>query len=183
MLKLDQSNACCYVLTFKEGLLSPIAHDLRVRVTSFGIELNDAEPSVVASFDTASLRVETALRDGVENPQALSAADKDKIAAQIRDEVLHARKFPQATFRSSSAAARADGGYDIRGELSLHGVTRTIAPRTALVEGKQVLALTLHQPDFGIDPYKAMLGTLKVRADVEIRIEISTSELRGFQRA
>jgi len=30
----------------------------------------------------------------------------------------------------------------------------------------------LHQPDFGIRPYSAMLGTLRVDADVVVRVVI-----------
>lgn len=168
----DSSNAECFVLTFKEGLLSPIAHDLRLVVGKFSIEVDDANSALNASFDTGSLRVDTAMKDGVENPSALSDADKQKIAAQIREDVLHSAKHPSATFRSSAVSARADGGYDLSGELTLHGVTRPLQAQTRVVAGRQCLELTLHQPDFGITPYRAMLGTLKIRADVTIRITL-----------
>jgi polyisoprenoid-binding protein YceI len=172
MPSYDASNAECRVFTFKEGLLSPIAHDLRLIVGNFSIEVDDATHALSASFDTGSLRVDTPMKDGVENPSALSDADKQKIAAQIRDDVLHSAKYPNATFRSSSVIARADGGYDLDGELTLHGVTRPLQAQTRLVAGRQCLELTLHQPDFGITPYRAMLGTLKIRADVTVRITL-----------
>ena len=97
MTSYDSSTAECCVFTFKEGLLSPVAHDLRLRVTRFEIEVGDV---VNASFDATSLVVDAPMKDGRENPSALTAADKTKIAGQIRDDVLHASRHPQITFRS-----------------------------------------------------------------------------------
>jgi len=160
------------VFTFKEGLLSPVAHDLRLRITRFSLEVDAAASLVVASFDTNSLVVDCPMKDGAENPSALSAADKQKIAGQIRENVLHGSKHPEAIFRSSVVTARSDGGYDLNGELTLHGVTKPLGAQTRVVAGRQQLELRLHQPDFGITPYRAMLGTLKIQADVTIRIII-----------
>lgn len=170
MPRYDAHNADCFVFTFKEGLLSPIAHDLRLRVTSFAIEVDAVSNAVLASFDTSSLRVDAPMKDGTENPSALSAADKHKIAGQIREQILHSERYPQAQFRSSAVSPRADGGYDLRGELTLHGVARPIDAQTRAVAGRQQLELRLHQPDFGITPFRAMLGTLKIRADVLVRV-------------
>ena len=170
MATYDQNNAECFVFTFKEGLLSPIAHDLRIRITRFSIQVDEPQSSVVASFDTSSLVVDTPMKDGAENPSALSAADKEKIAGQIRDDVLHSAKHGQAEFRSTSVTARPDGGYDVSGELALHGVTRPLTAQTQLVAGRQQVELKLNQPDFGITPYRAMLGTLKIQPEVTIRI-------------
>src|SRR6188768_903091 len=114
MPSYDSQTADCFVFTFKEGLLSPVAHDLRLRVTKFSIEVDAASSSVVASFDTSSLRVDTPMKDGAENPTALSAVDKEKIAGQIREDVLHSSQHPEAKFRSSAVKARADGGYDLQ---------------------------------------------------------------------
>lgn len=172
MAHYDAHNAQCYVFTFKEGLLSPVAHDLRLVVGSFSVDVDAQAGSIVASFDTSSLSVDTPMKDGAENPSALSAADKAKIAAQIREEVLHSSKHPQASFRSSSLVQRPDGGFDVAGELTLHGVTRRIQGSTQLVSGRQQLELVLHQPDFGITPFKAMLGTLKIQPDVRVRVVV-----------
>lgn len=167
MTRYDASNASCFVFTFKEGLLSPVAHDLRLRITRFSI---DVAESLVATFDTASLVVDTPMKDGRDNPSALTAADKAKIAGQIREDVLHSSQYPDATFRSSRVAQRDDGGYDLEGQLTLHGVTRQLGAQTRLVEGRQHLELTLQQPDYGITPYRAMLGTLKIQPAVRLSI-------------
>lgn len=170
MPRYDSHNAECFVFTFKEGLLSPVAHDLRLRVGRFAIDVDETTQNVTASFDTNSLSVDTPMKDGAENPSALSAADSQKIAGQIREDVLHSARYPEVVFRGRIAAPRNDGGYDLQGELTLHGVTRPLVAHTRAVAGRQQLELTLHQPDFGVTPYRAMLGTLKIRADVTIRI-------------
>lgn len=170
MPEYDETRAECVVLTFKDGLLSPVAHDLRLLVTRFTVEVD--ETSVSARFDAASLVVDTPMKDGAPSPGALSAADKAKIAAQIREDVLHTAKFPEVLFRSRSLSQRADGGWDFSGDLALHGVTKWIAAHTRLVEGRQELELTLHQPDFDITPYRALFGTLKVQPGVKVRLRL-----------
>jgi polyisoprenoid-binding protein YceI len=170
MTTYTQDNADCFVFTFKEGLLSPIAHDLRLKVSRFSIQVDDASGAVTASFDTSSLSVDTPMKDGKENPSALSDADKEKIAGQVRDEVLHSNKFPEARFASRSVQKRADGGYDLEGELTLHGTTRPLKARTESTGGRQQLELTLNQPEFGITPFRAMMGTLKIQPAVTIRV-------------
>ena len=99
-----------------------------------------------------------------------SRQGQEQIATQIREEVLHSARHPEARFQSRSVERRADGGYDLAGDLALHGVTRLLQARTEAVGSGQQLDLTLHQPDFEIVPFRAMMGTLKIQADVKIRI-------------
>ena len=173
MPKYDQSQAECLVFTFKEGLLSKVAHDLKIRVTRFSADVRP--DSVRAEFDLSSLRVVEAMKDGSENPGALSEADKAKIAEQISNQVLHAGQHPTAVFSSRSVTPRADGGYSITGELALHGVAQAIRAETRAEAGRQVAEVELHQPSYGITPFKAMMGTLKVKADVIVRLSVPAS--------
>jgi len=170
MAKFDESQAECLVFTFKEGLLSKIAHDLKIRVTRWSVEVTPA--SVRAQLDLQSLRVVTAMKDGKENPDALSEADKTKIAEQIAQEVLHADRHPSAVFTARSLTPRGDGGYQMAGDLSLHGVTKSIVAESQPEGDRQVASIELHQPDYGITPFKAMMGTLKVKADVIVRVSV-----------
>ena len=38
--------------------------------------------------------------------------------------------------------------------------------------GRWVAEVLLHQPDFGVKPYSAMLGTLKIKPDVRVRVSV-----------
>lgn len=169
MRKLDASSAECLVFTYREGLLSAVAHDLRIRVTGFSIELDEAARTIRARADAASLRVECALRDGAELPGALSDANRKEIEASIAGSVLDAARHPEIRFSSSRVDERPDG-FDVEGALELHGQSRTVRVQIRRAGERDVAELTVHQPDFGIKPYSAMLGALRVRADVLVRV-------------
>ena len=62
MARHDASTAEVLVFTFKEGLLSPLAHDLKLRVTRFSLEVAETSDSVAAEFDPRSLVVLTAMK-------------------------------------------------------------------------------------------------------------------------
>ncbi len=167
----DASSAECLVLTYKEGLLSAIAHDLAIRVTSFDLDIDEGTLAVRARFDAASLRVVSAMKDGAPRADTLGDADKQKIEHSIAVDVLHVAEHPTILFASSSVVAEGDG-YRITGELTLHGRTRPLA-FLARAEGARLVAeVRLHQPDFGIKPYSAMLGTLKIKPDVTVRCSV-----------
>jgi polyisoprenoid-binding protein YceI len=168
MARFDATSAICEVFTFKEGLLSPVAHDLRIRATEILVEVDGA--SVSARIAAAGLRVVSAMRGDHEVPE-LSPKDKREIEETLREKVLDARRFPEIRFRST-AIREADSVARIEGALLLHGVERPIA-LTARAEGALWSAeVGLSQPDFGIKPYSAMLGTLKVKAGVRVRIRL-----------
>jgi polyisoprenoid-binding protein YceI len=172
MPRYTQNEAEALVFTFKDGLLSAVAHDLKVRITRFSLDFDPAAGKITAEFDPSSLRVINAVHDGSEDPKALSDADKDKIATQIQNEVLETGAHPKVTFTSTKVARRPDGGYSITGDLTLHGTTRPISAESRVEGGKQVAEVQLNQPDFGVVPFKAMMGTLKVKPEVRVRVAI-----------
>jgi hypothetical protein len=72
MKLFDQTTAVCQIFTFKEGILSTLAFDLRISVTSFVVELGDDDTVIEARFDAASLHVDFALSDGIEKRDLLN---------------------------------------------------------------------------------------------------------------
>jgi len=172
----DASTAECLVLTYKEGLLAAIAHDLEIRVERFDVDIDEAPLAVRARFDATSLRVVGALRDGAPHPDAISPSDRHQIERNIVDDVLHAREHASIVFVSSAVAAEGEG-FRVTGDLTLHGKTRPLT-LVARPEGDRMIAsVRLHQPDFGIRPYSAMLGTLKIKPDVTVRCSLPRASL------
>ena len=171
--RFHQDNADVLVFTFKEGLLSAVAHDLKIRVTRFSIHIDDDTRAIEATFDPRSLRVDTAMKDGAEAHGALSDSDRQKIEENILDDVLQPKKFPEIRFVSTSVAEDPEGtGYHVRGRLSLHGQTHEVT-FTSRTDGEgQVCEVKLHQPDFGIKPYSALLGTLKIKPELLVRVAL-----------
>src|SRR5688500_8387813 len=95
MARHDASTADCTVLTFKEGLLSAIAHDLEIRGGEFSVEIDDATRAIDARFDARSLRVVRAIGGNV------SEKDRAKIEGNIVADVLRADRFGEIRFRST----------------------------------------------------------------------------------
>jgi hypothetical protein len=175
MPRYDQDTAECLVYTFKDGLLAKVAHDLKIRVTRFSLQVDPTGPSVQGEFAASSLQVEAVMKDGREHAEDLSGADKAKITEQIRQHVLHSNRYPTIAFHSRAVSARADGGHHIEGLLDLHGVERLLSFDTRLLGDWQVAEIELQQPDFGITPFKAMMGTLKIKPELRVRVAIPKS--------
>lgn len=171
--RFHQDNADVLVFTFKEGLLSAIAHDLKIRVTRFSIDVDQATNAITATFDPASLEVVAAMKNGQEAPGSLSDPDRRKIEENIRNDVLQVKKYPEIRFASTSVEEDDATGYRVRGLLTLHGQTREVT-FTSRTDGEgQVAEVKIHQPDFGIQPYSAMLGTLRIKPDVLVRAALA----------
>jgi polyisoprenoid-binding protein YceI len=171
MLALDAGAVECRIFTFKEGALSALAHDLELRVTRLSLEL-EGQRRLRATFDARSLVVLHALRDGRPTTQ-LSAADRRKIEQTVTDDVLVVQRYPEIRFVGElqpveGAAPR--GAQTITGELTLHGRSRALSLRGEPHDGLLIVETTLYQPDYGIKPYSALLGALKIRPEVRVRL-------------
>lgn len=174
MPDFDPNSAECFVLTFKDGLLSPVAHDLKIKVGKFTLNIDGSK--VEGRWDARSLVVDTVMRDGREAPGVLGQRDMDKIAKTIREDVLSADRHAEIVFRSESVVVEGDLAK-IRGALTLAGRSKVIAVEARRDGARWVAEVVLHQPDFGIKPYSAMLGTLKIKPDVRVRVSVPADRL------
>lgn len=176
MAELDQDNADLSVFTFKEGLLSPVAHDLKLKVGRWSAHLDKGALgiAVTAAFDPSSIVVEGVMREGKVHTDVLGARDADKIARTIREEVLLTQRHPSISWRGKGVMV--NGVPRVDGEVTLAGKTKNVSSRVKK-EGKDevfwLIETTLHQPDFGIKPYTAMLGALKIKPDVVVTLRVS----------
>jgi len=161
----------CLVFTYKEGLLSRVAHDLKLRFERFKVTVDDETRAIDACFDCNSLRVVSAMKGGEPDGQALSAADKKKIEDAARKDVLKSKRYPRATFVAEDVTEDGDG-FVIRGELTLVGRTVGVLVHVAREGGRLVASARLNQPDFGIKPFSAMLGALKIQPGVDVRVSL-----------
>lgn len=168
MPTFDAQSGSCRVLTFKEGVLSAIAHDLELEVARWSLTVEEGR-RLSARFEAGSLRVLHAMHDGKPTNQ-LSASDRAKIEKTMREEVLGTARHPEIAF---TGEATADGaGFAISGTLTLCGKAKPISVQARPSGDRMVAEVTVHQPDFGIRPYSAMLGALKVRPNVVVRVSV-----------
>ncbi len=160
----------CHVFTFKEGMLSAMAHDLKIRVGKGTVTIGE-DDAIEATFDPASLSVVCARKEGRDAPGTLSGGDKKKIESNIAKDVLHSKKHPEIRFVSSSVTKDGESAT-ITGELTLHGQTKTITATATKSGDRWETEVAIHQPDYGIKPYTAMLGTLKVQPTVKVKLSL-----------
>lgn len=167
MIVLGPNRAEIRVFTFKEGLLSTMAHDLQLRLGRFEITWNPGTAAWWARVEASSVEVVSAMKDGREDQSALSAANKAEIQTNARKDVLHADKYNSVVFESTSVSEGA-----IVGKLTLNGVTREVRLSVRDEDGHRVGEARLDQRDFNIKPYTALLGTLKVQPEVLVRVKV-----------
>lgn len=159
------------IFTFKEGLLSRVAHDLRIHVEAFEVSLVDDR--IDARFDPASLRVDGAMRKNTLAPGVLDAADRRKIEDTIRDDVLGTRRYPEIRFEGrvdpSTRPLRIEGHLELVGQR--RPVSLTLSP-VVLGTGRWLRGRTTLVPSrWGIRPYRALAGALKLQDRVEVQVQ------------
>lgn len=171
MARYDAYNSECLLFSFKDGLLARLAHDLKLQVERFSIEVDDATQQIKATFDPSSIQVVCAQIDGRDDPSTLSKGDKKKIYDNVTKDVLRTRKHPEIRFDSTKVVERGEG-FAVEGTLQIYGKSRNIQTSVRVDGDRWVTELKLHQPDFGIKPFSAALGALKVKPDVLVRVSV-----------
>ena len=167
----DATAAECLIYTFKEGFLSRLAHDLKLGVTSLSVTVDTEPLAVRASFETRSVQVLCFRRDGRDDPTPLGALERSQIESNLHTDVLGSARFPTAQFVSTSITPSSDG-FVVRGALTLHGRTAEITAPVRRVADRYVASVTLRQTAFGIKPYSAALGSLKVRDELTVTLSV-----------
>jgi polyisoprenoid-binding protein YceI len=170
---LDASASHVAIHVGKAGLLSFAGHEhevvapaLRGRMSVDPGRLDDA--AVEVDFDAAALRV-----TGAGEP----AGDVAEVQrTMLGPECLDVARFPTIRFVSTAVTPAGDpedrGHLAIRGNLTLHGVTRAIVvPARVDFHGDTVEAtgtLTVRQTDFGIQPI-SKAGVVNVKNELDVR--------------
>ena len=170
-IRFDASNSAVLVSSYREGLLARVGHDVTFRVDRYYIDVDPNTLTVDAHFDATSLRLERATADG-KTPSDVSVKDRAEIESNAAKDVLKAGQFPEVHFQSTHVAPAGPGAYHVTGNLTLRGHTRQIQFATRSKNGSQVADIKINQPDFGIEQFKALLGTLKIRPDLDVRVEL-----------
>ncbi len=171
MARFDAYNSECLLFSFKDGLLARLAHDLKLQVERFSIEVDESTHQIKATFDPSSIQVVCAQTDGRDDPSTLSKGDKKKIYDNVTKDVLRIRKYPEIRFDSTNVVERGEG-FAVEGTLQMHGKSRNLQASVRAEGERWVTELHIHQPDFGIKPYTAALGGLKVKPDVLVRVSV-----------
>jgi YceI-like protein len=163
-------NARLTVSTKRTGAASKAGHDLRIEVGSWSATLDpDADPALTLTADSRSLRV----LEGTGGIQALDDDDRAGISQTIDEEVL---KGTPIEFKSTRVESDRGGNtVEVEGELDLFGSTHPVTFKLNVgFNGKMAGSAHVKQSDWGLTPYTALFGTLKVDDDVEVEIRADT---------
>lgn len=156
------------IYTFKEGLLSTVAHDLRLTLERWTIEVDD-DGAVKGRFHPATLRVDGPMRSGRLEVNGLSDKDRREIQGTVGEKLLHTARFPDVQLEGRVSGEGPRRAFE--GTLTLVGRT---APLRAAVEvnGARVTVEVELQPTrWGIAPYKALLGAIRLQDRVRVTLE------------
>jgi polyisoprenoid-binding protein YceI len=165
------------VFVGKAGLLSALGHDHIIAAKSFG-----GRAMVPASdLGQGSLEFEVEAKSLVVADQGISDKERNEIQEAMHAVVLETSRFPKIGFRSVSIANLKPSGegqsFTLNGDLTLHGVTRRVAvPVIVTITSERLRAtgeITIKQTDFGIKPYSAGLGSVKVKDAVKLSFAIT----------
>ncbi len=162
--KFGPDNATLTVETKRAGAAAKAGHDLVIEVTSWEatLEVGDT-PSLQLSADSTSLRV----REGTGGAKKLDEGDKEDIHKSIDQDVL---KQQDITFTSTSCE-QTNGGLTVSGDLELVGTTNPVSFELSADDGTLTGSATLKQSDWGIKPFSALFGALKVEDEVKVVVE------------
>ena len=158
-----------HVRTYREGLAQKVGHDLIIDVGEWQATVEVGEDgslsSVQLEVDPRSLQV----REGHHGVKPLTDKDRGDIRKTIHEKVLRGHEIK---FRSSAVQGSAEK-LIVAGELSLGSASRPASfELEATDDGHVTGTLVLTQSEWGIKPYRGLMGALKVRDEVEILIDV-----------
>jgi polyisoprenoid-binding protein YceI len=164
--------------------------------TTVGFEVRHVVTSVGGKFQdfSGTIRVDRARPEGSSVEFTIQAASVDT-GEPKRDEHLKSPDFfdvakePTITFKSTSVKATGKDAYEVTGQLTMRGVTKTIAlPVTFLGEGKDPwgnekagfeLQTTLNRKDYGIVWNKTLdQGGVLLGDEVKVQISVEANKVK-----
>jgi polyisoprenoid-binding protein YceI len=160
------------VRTGRSGLGRKAGHDLTIEVTRWSGEavIDTSDPArcaVTLEAEVGSFEV----REGVGGVRPLTDADRAEIKKVLREKILRAGEYPMIMFRST-AVTGAPESFTIDGELTIMGETRPVTVRGRIADGRASGSATVVQSHWGIKPYSAFFGALKLADEVGVEFDV-----------
>lgn len=158
------------VRVFREpgALLARMAHDVELVLERITARVEQGRVEVV--FEPASLRVTGALVDGRLAPELLDASQRREIERNAQSHVLKTDRFPRGSFEGEFDTGPTS--VSVRGTLELLGKRQPISFELLRQDEAHVGELTIAPSRWGVAPYRALLGALKLQDKALIRIEV-----------
>lgn len=155
------------VKTSREGLAKKVGHDLIIEVREWSASVNVGEDpsqtSISASAQVSSLNP----TEGVGGVKPLTDGDRADIRKNITQKILTS---PEISFKSSSVKVSGNSAT-ISGDLTIMGRSQPVDIQLSEAGGSVKGSFTVVQSRWGIKPFTAMMGALKVADPVQVEFE------------
>lgn len=161
------------VKTARTGLGAKAGHDLTIEVARWQghAAVHTADPA--SSTVTISVEVDSfEVREGTGGLKPLTEADRTEIKRTLREKILRTAQHPTITFRSTRIGGSAES-FTIEGDLTITGVARPVTVHGRLADGRVRGSATVAQTGWGIRPYSAFFGALKLRDEVGVEFDVA----------
>ena len=173
--RIDASQSKFIAHASRGGLAWFKGHNHRIAVRDFA---GTAELTLDA-LNPASLQMTVRADSLEETDPVFTPQQKQIIKKELDDLVLETAKYPEITFKSTDVKGTLIGGnFDvrIRGDLTLHGVTRQVTiPAKVTVEGDTLRAVgefEVDRKDFNVNATNAFHGLVRVKHDIKFEFDI-----------
>lgn len=163
------NNGEMLVKIFREGMAKKAGHDLIISVGSWSASATVAESITDSSFSGSADVGSFSVKSGVGGVKPLSDSDKADIKKNITQKIL---TTPTISFESTGVNPSTN---QVTGNLTIMGRSQPVDIRLTESGGKVRAEMTVVQSKWGIKPFQAMMGALKVRDAVDIEIEATPS--------
>ena len=178
---IDAKQSQAVITVYSGGSLAKLGHDHVIAshdMQGVVIDGDAGQQEAGICIPLALLVVdEPALRSEAHFKSQPSASDIAGTREHMLDSVLEVKQFPDAKIHVSQLRLLQSTNYVTTATLTLHGVSKTIEVPVILEKiGVNELKVTgefsLKQTDYGMKPYSALGGLLKVKDEVNLKFSI-----------
>ena len=167
---IDAGKSLFTVQAFAAGIASVVAHSPKFAIRDIVGDIR----FVPGTLQDAS--VEVAINVGsLEILDEVGASERREIERVMFEEVLEKRRYPKVDYRSTSVASTKVGEnlfrVSVKGDLTLHGITRGVPLESQVMVGDDSLraqgSFAISQLDFGLKIASVASGTLNIKDELK----------------
>lgn len=165
---IGPENGSCRIHTYREGVAQKVGHDLIIEVAQWQASVEVGEDGTPAAISLEADPRSLQILEGHRGVKPLTDSDRAEIRSNIDEKILRGQPI---SFRASGVEL-AGRRMVVSGELTMAGSTRPVTLELELDEHGAVRGtLPVTQSEWGIKPYRAFMGALKVRDTVEVVLD------------
>ncbi|MBX3280496.1 MAG: YceI family protein [Acidobacteria bacterium] len=174
---VDLGSSIITLTITQDGLLARIRPTNTIAVKSFsGAVIMPLEDE---SRGSAQLLIEAKSFECIDKD--MGEVERRELHSVLHAKILESEKHPQIVFRSAAILdLKRDADtrtFTLHGDLTLHGVTKRVSVPVKLTREGNLLRATgegvVKQSDFGIAPYSAAFGLIKIRDEVKVTFNVT----------